>query len=332
MEKSKNMKKIKVISVIAFIILFLICAYVTYRTEYLQILEIGEEYLSVFEQRSEYKVKLFLFNFIFIFLSVFINNLLIKKGLKVFFNDEKKEMPKLPNKSIAFIISIIVSIIATSIMLERVVLYINQAWFGISDPIFGLDIGFYFFQKPFILMMLYYIVIMIGLLTIYTAAYYIIVFNVYLEGIDKELLIKSSFVKRLKTNALLIIVGIAGIVFLSTYDIVFSEFITLKDTLSTKIIGAGLDDITIKVWGYRILSIVMIISTIFILKYIGKGKIKKLLTSICIVPAYLVSMIVVLIVFNLIFVNNNRLDKEKQYIGYNIDYTKKAYNLDIEEI
>ena len=332
MEKSKNMKKIKVISVIAFIILFLICAYVTYRTEYLQILEIGEEYLSVFEQRSEYKVKLFLFNFIFIFLSVFINNLLIKKGLKVFFNDEKKEMPKLPNKSIAFIISIIVSIIATSIMLERVVLYINQAWFGISDPIFGLDIGFYFFQKPFILMMLYYIVIMIGLLTIYTAAYYIIVFNVYLEGIDKELLIKSSFVKRLKTNALLIIVGIAGIVFLSTYDIVFSEFITLKDTLSTKIIGAGLDDITIKVWGYRILSIVMIISTIFILKYIGKGRIKKLLTSICIVPAYLVSMIVVLIVFNLIFVNSNRLDKEKQYIGYNIDYTKQAYNLNIEEI
>ena len=332
MEKSKNMKKLKAISVILFVILFLICSYVTYRTEYLQILEIGEEYLNVFEQRTEYKVKLFLFNFIFIFLVVFINNLLIKKGLKVFFNDEKKEMPKLPNKSIAFIISVIASIIVTSVMFEKVVLYINQAWFGISDPIFGLDIGFYFFQKPFILMMLYYIVIMLGLLTIYTAAYYIIVFNVYLEGIDKELLIKSSFVKRLKINALLIVMGISSIVFLSTYDIVFSEFITLKDSLSTKIIGAGLDDITIKVWGYRILSIVMIISTIFILKYIGKGKIKKLLTSICIVPAYLVSMIVVLIVFNLIFVNSNRLDKEKQYIGYNIDYTKKAYNLDIEEI
>lgn len=332
MEKSKNMKKIKTISVILFVILFLICTYVTYRTEYLQILEIGEEYLNVFEQRTEYKVKLFLFNFIFIFLAVYINNLLIKKGLKVFFNDEKKEMPKLPNKSIAFIISVIASIVATSVMFERVILYINQAWFGISDPIFGLDIGFYFFQKPFILMMLYYIVIMLELLTIYTATYYIIVFNIYLEGIDKELLIKSSFIKRLKTNALLIVVGIAGIVFLSTYDIVFSEFITLKDTLSTKIIGAGLDDITIKVWGYRILSIVMILSTIFILKYIGKGKIKKLLTSICIVPAYLVSMIVVLIVFNLIFVNGNRLDKEKQYIGYNIDYTKQAYNLNIEEI
>ena len=332
MEKTKNMKKIKVISVILFIILFAIISYISYRSEYLQILEIGEEYLSVFNQRNEYKLKLFLFNFIFIFISIYINNLLIKKGLKVFFEDDKKQMPKLANKSIALILSSILSVIATSIMLEKVVLYLNQAWFGISDPIFGLDIGFYFFQKPFILMMLYYIVAVLVLLTIYTAAYYIIVFNLYLEGVDRELLIKSSFIKRLKTNAFLIILGIAGIVFLSTYDIVFNEFVTLKNSLSTKIIGAGLNDITIKLWGYRILSLVIIISTILILKYVGKGKLKKLLTSICIVPTYLVSMFIVLLIFNLIFVNSNRLDKEEEYIGFNIDYTKQAYNLNIDEI
>lgn len=332
MGKNKNMKKIKLITVLTFIILFAIVAYISYRAEYLQILEIGEEYLNVFKQRNEYKTKLFAYNFLFIFIVIYINNLLIKKGLKVFFEDEKKPIPKLPNKSIALMLSGIISVIATSIMLEKVILYLNQAWFGINDPIFGLDIGFYFFQKPFISMMLYYIVTIIILLTIYTAIYYIIVFNVYLEGVDRELLVKSSFVKRLKTNTFLIVVGIAGIVFLNTYDIVFNEFITLKDTLSTKIIGAGLNDITIKLWGYRILSIVMIVSSIFILKYVGKGKLKKLLTSISIVPVYLFSMFIVLLIFNVIFLNNNKLDKEKQYIGYNIDYTKQAYNLKIDEI
>ena len=331
MEKIKNMKKIKVIAVIAFIILFAIIAYVSYRSEYLQILEIGEEYLSVFEQRNEYKTRLFTFNFIFLFLVIYINNVLIKSGLKVFFDDDKKQMPKLPNKSIALILSGLASVIATSIMLEKVILYMNQAWFGINDPVFGLDIGFYFFQNPFILMILYYFVIMFGMLTIYTAIYYIIVFNLYLEGVDRELLMKSSFVKRLKTNALLIIIGIAGIVFLNTFDIVLNEFMTLKNSLSTKIIGAGLNEITIKLWGYRILSIVIIISAILILKYVGKGKLKKLLTSIGIVPAYLVSMFFVLVLFNVVFVNNNKLDKEKQYIGYNINYTKQAYNLDIDE-
>ena len=332
MEKTKKMKKVKVISVIAFIILFIISLYISYRAEYLQILEIGEEYLTVFEQRNEYKIKLFAFNFILIFLSIYINTIFIKKGLKVFFKDEKKEMPKLPNKSIDFIISTVASVIATSIMLEKVVLYINQAWFGINDPVFGLDIGFYFFQKPFIVMILYYIVTMLVVLTIYTAVYYIIVFNVYLEGIDKELLIKSSFIKKIKNNAFLIILGIAGIVFITTYDIVFSEFITLKDTLSTKIIGAGLSDTAIKLWGYRMLAFVMVISTILILKYLGKGNLKKLLTSICIVPVYLVCMFIVLVLFNAIFVNTNKLDKEKEYIGYNIDYTKQAYNLSFDEI
>ena len=159
MDKVKNMKKIKLISVIAFITLFVIICYVSYRAEYLQILEIGEEYLSVFEQRNTYKTRLFGFNFIFLFLVIYINNLLIRKGLKIFFEDEKKQIPKLPNKSIALILAGVASVVATSIMLEKVTLYINQAWFGINDPAFGLDIGFFFFQKPFISMMLYYIVI-----------------------------------------------------------------------------------------------------------------------------------------------------------------------------
>ena len=181
-------------------------------------------------------------------------------------------------------------------------------------------------------MLLYYFVTIIILLTIYTAAYYIIVFNIYLEGVDRELLIKSSFIKRLKINAFFIAVGIASIIFLNTYDIVFDEFITLKDSLSTKLIGAGLNDIIIKLWGYRILSIIMVISVILILKYIGKCRMKKLLTSICIVPGYLVVMFIILILFNAIYVNNNRLDKEKEYIGYNLDYTKLAYNLNFDEV
>ena len=332
MEKSKSIKKIKVVSVVTFLIIFIIIAYISYRAEYLQILEIGKEYISVFEQRNEYRLKLFIFNFIFIFLTIYINNKLIKRGLKVFFEDEKKEMPKLPNKSIGFILSTVFSVVITSITFDKMILYLNKAWFGINDPIFGLDIGFYFFQKPFILMILYYIIAIIVFSTLYIVAYYIIAFNVYLDGVDKELLIKSSFLKRLKVNAFLIVLGIAGIVFLNTYDIVFSEFTSLKDGLSTKIIGAGLNEISIKLWGYRILTLIMIISSILILKYIGKGKIKRLLTSICIVPGYLVTMFIVLIIFNIIFVNNNRLDKEKQYIAYNMNYTKQAYNINIEEI
>jgi len=332
MDKSKKLKTIKVISVIAFIIIFALYSYISYRAEYLQILEIGKEYISVFNTNNEYKLKMILCSFAVLFFIISLVNNSIKKGLKVFFDDEKKEMPKLPNKSIAFIISAIGSLIITANLMEKTMLFMNTTWFGINDPVFGADIGFFFFQKPFIELILNYITTTLILLTIYTAAYYIIVFNLCLEGVDKELLLKSKFIKTIKLYAMLIVVTLAGSTFLNTYDVVFDEFISLKDSLSTKLIGAGFTDITIKLWGYRILAFVMIISSILILKYVLKKEKKyKLLISIGIVPAYLVCLFIVIIGFDFIFVNSNKLDTQKQYIGHNIDYTKKAYNLAIEE-
>ena len=332
MDKTKKMKMIKVISVIAFIILFALYAYISYRAEYLEVLEIGEQYLSVFNTNNEYKVKMFMGCFIILFLIISITNRSIKKGLKVFFDDEKKEMPKLPNKSIAFIVSVIGSVVVTAISLDKTMLFLNSTWFGISDPVFGMDIGFFLFQKPFIELILTYITTALILLIVYAAVYYIIVFNICLDGIDKELLLKSKFIKTLKIYAMLLVITFACITFLKTYDIVFDQFVTLKDSLSTKLIGAGITDITIEVWGYRILGAVMIISVALMLKYVlKKDKTKKLLASVCIVPAYLVCLFIVMLGFNVIFVNSNKLDAQKQYIGYNIDYTKKAYNLSIEE-
>lgn len=330
--KNNKAKKIWYIGVIIFVLISLAYAGITYRAGYLQTLEIGEEYLSAFEQKNEYVIKLFTFSFIVIFMLVFITTNLIKRGLKDFFDDEKKEMPKLLNKSLALVIAIISSFIITSAFLEKFILFANATWFGNTDPIFGLDIGFYFFQKPFVTLVLRYIVTVFIALAIYTAIYYIAVFNIYLNGVDKELLTKSRFVKLLKIDTVIIIIGLASITFLNSYDIVFDEFITLKDALSTKIRGAGIANITIKLWGYRILSVVMIASVILILKNIlNKEKTKQLLMSILIVPGYLVSLFVIIILFNVMFVNNNKLDKEKEYIGYNIEYTKAAYNLKIDE-
>lgn len=332
MEKSKKLNKIKIILVIAFIVLFATYSYMSYRADYLQILEIGEEYLNVFEQKNNYKIKMFICNFIILFIIISITNTLIKRGLKPFFDDDKKQMPKFPNKSLAFVISIIGSSILTSALLDKTMLFFNNTWFGINDPVFGVDIGFFFFQKPFIELVLNYSTTIFIMLAIYTVAYYIIVFNVCLEGVDRELLIKSKLIKTLKVNAMLIVICIASSTFLDTYNMVFNEFISLKDSASTKLIGAGISDITIKLWGYRILGIVMIVSVIFILKYIlDKKKTKKLLMSVCIVPGYLVSLFIVMALFDLIYVNSNELDKEKTHISNNIDYTKSAYNLNINE-
>lgn len=329
--KEKKKSTLKMIIVLLFIILVVAGMYMSYRATYLQTLEIGEEYLDVFYTNINYKYKIMAFNFILFFIIIFIQNLLINKGLKCFFEDEKKTRPKLPNKSIAFILAGIISLLISSIFIEKYMLFTNSIWLGTSDPIFNLDIGFFFFQKPFINLLLMYAIGILIFITLYMAIYYIAVFNICLSNIDKELLKKSIFIKQLKINAFLILVAIAGLVFLNTYNIVLNEFLTLKDSLSTKIIGAGLTDVTIKLWGYRILAGVIVVSGVLIIKSISTANLKKILSSVLIVPAYLISLFIVMILFSLLFVNNNKLDKEMKYIGYNIDYTKTAYDLNITE-
>ena len=163
-----NKIKIRALIVIAFIVLFSIISFVNYRGEYLQIKEIGEEYVSVFNQNITYKYVITGANFIIWFIAIFITNKLIKKGLKLFFTAENKEIPKLPNKSIALIFAGLIALFSSDWLVNKAMLFSNSTWFGGSgDPIFGQDIGFYMFQKPFIEMIALYILAIIVALIIY---------------------------------------------------------------------------------------------------------------------------------------------------------------------
>ena len=171
--KKKN--RIRMYIVLAFILLVAIVGYVIYRGEYLEILELGEEYISIFWQNVNYSAIAFIINFVILFLIIYANNNRIKKALKPFFESEKKVMPKLPNKSISFIISIIVSAITTELILNQYMLFTNSTMFVKSDPIFGLDIGYFIFQKPFIETILLYAICIIVGLTIYTIIHFSVV-------------------------------------------------------------------------------------------------------------------------------------------------------------
>ncbi len=56
-------------------------------------------------------------------------------------------MPKLLNKSLALVISAVVSFVVSSAFMQKIMLMINGTSFGNQDPIFGLDIAYYMFQN-----------------------------------------------------------------------------------------------------------------------------------------------------------------------------------------
>ena len=333
MEKKKS--KTRMIIVALFLLIFIIGSFINLRGTYLQYKELGENYVQAFFTNLNYKYIIFGINFVILYFLIYFTNRGIKKGLNIFFEKEKKEMPKLLNKSIAFVISIIVSTFISSILMKKILLCVSNASFGITDPIFNFDIAFYMFQKPLMeTLLVYFIGIVLGL-TIYMAIYYVIVFNKAFDGIDGKMLKDSLLVKKALRNLILIIIGISLLTALNVTNINTNKMLTIKnDTDSTQnidIIGAGYTDIMIQRWGYLAFSIVILVFAIRAIKAFKQGNTSKVIKNLIIIPGYLVAMFLVIIVFNLIFVNSNKLDKEKEYLANNIKYTKSAYNIDIEE-
>ena len=187
------------------------------------------------------------------------------------------------------------------------------------------------FQKPFIEFILIYLIgIVIGL-SIYIVIYYIVAFNVFFEkGIDIEVLRKNTFIKQLIFNIILIAIFLFGITLLKSQDVVLGNFLNLKNGTTLK--GAGLADALIKVWGYRIFAVLILVCSIISVRLIEKGKFKKLAITLMIIPAYLVLLFAILLGFDLIYLNKSELDREQKYINYNMEYTKNAYGINVPEI
>lgn len=332
---NENKKQNKVRKTIVTIVLILaaIILYIIERGQYLEIKEIGENYLPIFWQNLRNISITAILNFIIVFTVIYISTSKIKDGLKTFFEDEKKAMPKLPQKSIAFIIATIVTIATSSYILQKALPCFYNTQFVATDPVFGLDIGYFVFIWPFLELITLYALVAIIAATVYMAIYYLIVFNVYFDGISRESVKKSSIEKQALSNLKKIIVLFAILILLLTQNIGVQKFIVLSDdqTENYSIFGAGITETTIRLWGYVGLSIIMVLSVLKAIKEFTKGNTKKIIKALLWVPAYLVILAVGMLGFNLIYVNSNELDKERTYIAENIKNTKKAYGIDIEE-
>ena len=328
--EKKKKSKTRMILVIIFLLLFAAVSYVQLRGSYLEYLELGESYTNIFYTNLVYRYGIMLVNFVVLYFMIYFTNRGIKKGLKPFFEKEEKKIPKLPNKSVALVISAIVSFVVSSAFMQKIMLVINGTAFGGNpDPVFGLDISYYMFQKPVIEMFLFYFIVLFVGLSIYMALYYIIAFNRYFDGIDGKMLRESLFMKKLTRNIFLVIIGIALLTLVNTQNMLLGKILKVNEDL--EIVGAGLTETTVKLWGYVIFTFVIVIFAYRALKYFKEGKTSKVLKNLAVIPGYLVILFLVMVVFDVFFVNSNELDKEKEFIAENIENTRNAYNINIEE-
>lgn len=332
--KVKKITRKRTIIVLAFLVVALISLYVYVRGSYLEFKAIGENYIPVFWRNITYSLITFAINFIFLYSAFYFTNRSLKKGLKVFFDDEKKEMPKFPNKSVSFIIALIGSVATTQILLNNILLCFSNSKFGSTDLVFGLDISYFMFQRPFIIFILSYLMVVTIATIVYAIIYAIIVLNMSFEGVERESIKKVDLVSKLgsRIKFLAVLFGLF-IFFYMVQNIGNEKFLTieLSDATQYSLFGAGNSDVTIKLWGYVIFAVLVVISILRAYKALKDKSTRRVLGNLLIVPVYLIILAVVLAGYQLIFIGSNELDKNQEYIAENIKQTKNAFGINVEE-
>ena len=206
--------------------------------------------------------------------------------------------------------------------------YLRFRWggpFGLTDPIFGRDIGFYLFRYPFYKMIQNGLVGLSFFALLITATVYL-----YLGapqfGRTGPRRRNRPMILHLSVMALLFFAGMGWGYFLDRFELLYST--------RGVVYGAGYTDVHIVMIGLWIMLFAS--AALMALIMINIVVLKRPLVVGIGIGAYFVLIVVVIALLPGIVqrfkVDPNELELERTYIQHNIDFTRRAYQLDrIEE-
>lgn len=318
-------KALFLIGGIALLVIILISVGFEVKIQLLEFAEIGQQYTSVYWTNFIIRYATMLGAFVIIYGAIFFTNKVITKNLLKFFKEENLEQVKLPNKSIAFFIAVIASFVIKDFLSANILVYLNSTSFEISDSIFSKDIGYYMFQRPFLIDLATFIKGLILALIIYTLGYYVVIFGSCFDGIVLTSLKKNNVVKHNLINVALFFLFMA-----LTYNFTMED--SLFGTFAGGLIGAGYTEINIRLWAYRIAIWLIIAVVVIAYVFLERNKFKKAIISMFTIPAFWIITYIVIGLTQVFFVTPNEFAKESRFIEYNMKNTKQAYGLNLEEM
>lgn len=197
--------------------------------------------------------------------------------------------------------------------------FFNRVATGTTDPVFHMDLAFYFFNLSFYHFVYGILMSILVLTLIATAAVYMV--NASVDIVFGEWQ-EFNFAKGHLAFLVVAILALKAWGYkLATYDILFSS--------SGIFYGAGYTDIHGRLLAYKVL---MIVSLLVALVIIANLFIKRLNWIMISLGAWLVLAVLLNgfypVILQKLVVQPNEFNKEKPYIENAIKYTRLAYNLD----
>jgi uncharacterized membrane protein (UPF0182 family) len=214
--------------------------------------------------------------------------------------------------------------------------YLHQQPFGSSDPIFHRDIGFYLFSLPFYIFLQNGLLILFVLAALATMGWYLKNGALKIEGdFGQTQGAPPTFPKitlaEIVKKHLIVLGGIVVLLLgwayrLKMYGLLYSS--------QGPAFGASYTDVHIKVLAYKVMVLISIGLAVVLFISAFKLRVKWILIGLGIwIGAMLLLATGLPILVQKLVVKPNELAKESPYIAHNIEFTRKAYNLNkIKEV
>ena len=208
---------------------------------------------------------------------------------------------------------------------DDVFLYATQRDFGVADPIFGLDVGFYIFQFPLIDVGLRWLFNLLATAAVLAAVAH------YLNGgirIRRGSMPTFSRASKIHISVLLALMAVvrAGIYRMDALALLYSD-------RQQQFFGPGFTDVTARLPALRLLmAIALVAAVVFIINIWRRGW----LLSLMAVAGWIIVSVAALLIYPALIdrfqVDPQPLAREAEYIAHNIEFTRRAYGFDAVEI
>ncbi|OUC08325.1 hypothetical protein RY27_09660, partial [Litorilinea aerophila] len=201
---------------------------------------------------------------------------------------------------------------------EELLLYLNQAPFQVTDPVFNRDVGFFIFTLPIWQLARNWLMSVIVITLLATA---------FVAGVGwRTWRVRTPVLAHLSVLGALILLLIAWQYRLDAYQLVYST--------RGAVFGAGYTDVKAQLPAYNILSIVTLVTAVLLVVTVYLRQAWRAIVAV------LVIWVAVAILAGNFYpglvqrfqVSPNELNLERPYIENNIQFTRQAYDLDRIEV
>ena len=315
-----KMKRVVVLPTVLVVLAVLFSFVAKIYVDYIEVKELGEEFLTVFWTNFTVRTIAQAISFAVCFVLFYLSTYIVYRNMK---KSSKTLIPAIERMWSHLLVCALLSFVASTLISETVysqyLMFCNSTSFNLVDPLFGNDIGYYVFQRPFLDALVGSISSVWMVVTLYSLVSYAVIYAV--NGLLN--------LERITYDRPVVIHNVVNVVVLFLIKAVTYKFRSEEVLYSTvgEFAGAGYTEINVWFNFYRIAPFLVIAIIVVSLFFMAKGKYKAMLASIVAYPVIFVAVSVVAFGVQKIVVDPNEAVKERPYIENNLQYTKLAYNI-----